>query len=254
MRTHKHFRQNRPKKSQLIAGTEAVLDAIENGVEIERIFVQNNISHTELKKAADEKNIPLSKVPQEKIKGFNIDAPGGVIALKSKIIYQELQNVISWVFEKGEVPLFLILDGITDIRNIGGLARTAWCCGVHALVIPQKGVGALNDDAIATSAGALEHLSVCRVRDLEEAVDTLQLNGISVWASEMTASKNIYDINATVPAAIIMGSEDKGIQPSLYKKSDVVFKIPMKNNFESLNVSAATAMILYEVMKQRLTT
>lgn len=249
---HKHFKQSRPKKNLLIAGADAISEAIRSGVEIERIFLQNNMSHAGLKKLADEKSIPVNKVPAEKLKSFNVDNHGGVIALRSKIIYQDLQDVISHTVENGETPLLLILDGITDIRNIGGIARTAYCCGVQAIIIPQKGVGALNEDAIATSAGALEQISVCRVKDLAEAIDLLQLNGIKVFASEMTAKDSILDVSLTDPAAIVMGSEDKGIQPALYRKCDTVFRIPMRHDFESLNVAAATAIILFEAMRQRL--
>lgn len=254
MRTHKHFKQNRPRKNLLIAGSDAIMKALHEGTEIERIFLQFDAKHPALKSLAEHRNIPVNKVPPEKLKSFNVATHDGVIALKSKITYQDLQDVISFVVEKGDVPLFLILDGVTDIRNIGGIARTAYCCGVHALIIPQKGVGALNEDAIATSAGALEHLPVCRVKEIAEAIDTLQLNGLRVFASEMTAHEKLFQVGLDVPAAIIMGSEDKGIHPSLYKKCDLVFNIPMVNDFESLNVSAATAMILYEVMRQRLKT
>lgn len=251
MRVHKQFKQNRPRKNLLVAGAEAVMQAIEEGVELERIYILQTLRNDALKAVAEKHNIPLNKVPPEKLKGFNIEGHNGVIALKSKIIYQDLQDIISQVVDQGESPLFLLLDGITDIRNIGAIARTAWCCGVHALVIPQKGVGSLNEDALATSAGALEQMPVCREKDLEGAIEVLKLNGIAVFASEMTAKKSIFDTDFRVPCAIIMGSEDKGIQPSLYKKCDEVFFIPMKNGFESLNVSAATAISVYEVMRQR---
>jgi 23S rRNA (guanosine2251-2'-O)-methyltransferase len=171
--------------------------------------------------------------------------------LISKVQYHNLQEVISWVVEKGETPLFLILDGITDVRNIGGIARTALCTGVQAIIIPEKGVGALNEDAILTSAGALEKVTVCRVNSLMKAVDELHLNGIKVMASEMTAATKIYDVDFTTPLAIIMGGEEKGIYPALLKISDEKFSIPMHGDFESLNVSVATGMTLYEAMKQR---
>ena len=160
--------------------------------------------------------------------------------------------MISFVMESGEAPLFLILDGITDIRNIGGIARTALCTGVHAIIIPDKGVGALNEDAILTSAGALEKIAVCRVNSLMKAIDELHLNGIRVFATDMKAEKNIADADFSIPAAIVMGSEEKGIYPALMKSCDEKIKIPMKGEFESLNVSVATGMILYEAMKQRL--
>lgn len=193
----KHFRpQARPKKSSLIAGKKAVTEAIRSGKALDRIYVSSKISNDsikEIKSLASQNNIPINYVPVEKLNSFNVQDHEGFVAIISKIHYQELQQVISWVVEKGEIPLFLILDGITDIRNIGGIARTAFCTGVQAIIIPDKGVGALNEDAILTSAGALEKIAVCRVNSLMKAVDELHLNGIKVLASEMTAEKNIYD-------------------------------------------------------------
>jgi len=137
----------------------------------------------------------INKVPFEKIRNFNIENHHGCIAVKSKIHYQDLQDVISLIVENGETPMLLLLDGITDIRNIGAIARSAYCCGVHAIVIPEKGVGALNEDAIATSAGALETLPVCRVKSLTNAIDEMHLNGIKVFASDMKADVNIFNID-----------------------------------------------------------
>jgi 23S rRNA (guanosine2251-2'-O)-methyltransferase len=253
----KSFRQqqHRPKKSSLIAGRIPVLTAIKEGVQIDKIFLQGSLQGDileEIKQLAFQLHIPVTKVPVEKLNSFNIPNHQGCIAQRSKIHYQDLQNVISWVTEKGEVPLFLLLDGITDIRNIGGIARTAYCCGVQAIIIPDKGVGALNEDAILTSAGALEQIAVCRVNSLMKAVDELHLNGIRVFASEMTASTTIDNVNFTEPCAIVMGGEEKGVVPALMKICDEKIKIPMMGDFESLNVSVATGMILYEAMKQRI--
>ena len=251
----KNFRQqHRPKKSSLVTGRSAAIEAIRNGKALGRIYLQNNASGKdidELKRLATQNNIPVNYVPAAKLDGFNVTNHEGVVALIAKVQYYDLQQIISFVVEKGEAPLFLILDGITDIRNIGGIARTAFCCGVHAIIIPDKGVGALNEDAILTSAGALEKIPVCRVSSLMKAVDDLHLNGIKVFASEMSAEKNVFDCNFSEPCAIVMGSEEKGIYPALLKICDEKFKIPMKGEFESLNVSVATGMILYEVMKQR---
>ena len=251
----KHFRpQARPKKSSLVAGRKAIIDAMESGKALDRIYISNKIHNDSLrdvKSLASQNNIPINYVPVEKLNSFNVHDHEGIVALISKVQYQDLQQVISWVVEKGETPLFLILDGITDIRNIGGIARTAYCTGVHAIIIPDKGVGALNEDAILTSAGALERIAVCRVSSLMKAVDELHLNGIKVLASEMTAKKNISEIEFKEPVAIVLGSEEKGIYPALMKVCDEKFKIPMTNDFESLNVSVATGMILYECMKQR---
>lgn len=252
----KNFRSpQRPKKSSLIAGRQAVMEAIRSGKALDRIYISTKVTGeaiSRLRNEATSNNIPVNYVPVEKLNGFNIENHEGVVALISRVQYQDLQQVISWVVEKGETPLFLILDGITDIRNIGGIARTAFCTGVQAIIIPDKGVGALNEDAILTSAGALEKIAVCRVNSLMKAVDELHLNGIKVLASEMTADKNIFDVDLKEPVAIVMGNEEKGIYPALMKACDEKFKIPMANNFESLNVSVATGIILYETMKQRL--
>jgi 23S rRNA (guanosine2251-2'-O)-methyltransferase len=253
---HKPFtQQHRPRKNLLIGGIPAVIEAMRNGEQLERIYLQNTIfsdEADELKRVAAEFEIPVNKVPFEKLRNFNLENNKGCIALRSKIKYQNLQDIISFTVENGEIPLLLMLDGITDIRNIGALARTALCCGVHAIIIPEKGVGALGEDAITTSAGALEKIAVCRVKTLHHAIDEIHLNGIKVFASEMTAEENVFDIDFKEPCAIIMGSEDKGIQSSLYKVCDNGFKIPMQKNFESLNVSVAAGMILYEAMRQRI--
>ena len=238
----------------MIIGRMAVYDALKNGQALDRIYINNKLvgdDISRIRNLASQSAIPLNYVPVEKLNGFNIENHEGVVALISRVQYHDLQQVISWVVEKGEVPLFLLLDGITDIRNIGGIARTAFSMGVQAIVIPDKGIGALNEDAILTSAGALENIPVCRVNSLMKAVDELHLNGIKVLASEMKASKNILEVNFREPVAIVMGSEEKGIYPALMKICDERFRIPMPGNFESLNVSVATGMILYEVMRQR---
>ena len=238
----------------MIIGRQQIMEALRTGMALERIYLLNDLhgkNVEEVAMLASQYKVPINKVPAGKLNSFNITNHEGYVALISRIQYQDLQEVISFVVEKGETPLFLILDGITDIRNIGGIARTAYCMGVHSIIIPDKGVGALNEDAILTSAGALEKLSVCRVNSLMKAVDELHLNGIKVLASEMTATKNVDEIDFKEPVAIILGSEEKGIYPALMKQCDEQFKIPMTRDFESLNVSVASGMILYEVMKQR---
>jgi 23S rRNA (guanosine2251-2'-O)-methyltransferase len=252
----KNFRQQqRPKKNTLVIGRQSVIDALQNGQQLDRIYLDGNAigqDIADIKRLASQNGVPINYVPAAKLNSFNVTDHGGCIAQIARVQYQNLQDVISWVTESGEVPLFLLLDGITDIRNIGGIARTAYCTGVHAIIIPDKGVGALNEDAILTSAGALEKIAVCRVNSLMKAVDELHLNGIKVYASEMTAAKNIGDIDLSEPCAIVMGSEEKGVYPALMKICDEKIRIPMKGDFESLNVSVATGIILYEVMKQRM--
>ena len=183
----KNFRhqQQRPKKNTLVIGRKAVIEAMQTGKQLERIYLQSTVHGEvvdEIKKLAEQHQVPINKVPVEKLNNFNVSNHEGCIALIAKVQYQNLQDIISFVVEKGEVPLFLILDGITDIRNIGGIARSAFCFGVNAIIIPDKGVGALNEDAVLTSAGALEQIAVCRVNSLMKAVDELHLNGIKVYA------------------------------------------------------------------------
>ncbi len=252
----KNFRQqqHRPKKSSLIVGRKAVIDAMQAGKQLERIYLQGTVHGEvidEIKKLAEKNQVPINKVPVEKLNNFNVSNHEGCVALIAKVQYQNLQDVISLVVDNGQAPLFLILDGITDIRNIGGIARSAYCFGVHAIIIPDKGVGALNEDAVLTSAGALEKIAVCRVNSLMKAVDELHLNGIKVFASEMKATKKIFDVDLNEPCAIVMGGEEKGVYPALLKICDEQFQIPMTTDFDSLNVSVATGIILYEVMKQR---
>ncbi len=254
----KQFRQpqhHRPRKNLLVIGSNAVLTALREGKALEKIYLQSNIQGEEIeniRKLAHEQNVPVSRVPVEKINRLNVSNHNGCVAQISKVQFQELQDVISFVVEKGEIPLILMLDGITDIRNIGAMARSAKAFGVHAIVIPVKGVGAFNEDAILTSAGALEAISVCRVNSLMKAVDELHLNGIRVFASEMKAESSISQCDFSIPSAIVMGGEEKGIYPALLNYCDEKFRIPMPGGFESLNVSVATGIILYEAASQRL--
>lgn len=254
LRNFRQQPQSRPRKNTLVIGRQKVTAALQEGLQLERIYLVQTLHGPDIeaiRKLAEKYQVPINKVPVEKLNGFNITDHEGCVAVIAKIQYQDLQDVISQVTDNGGTPLLLILDGVTDIRNIGAIARTAFCCGVHAIIIPDKGVGALNEDAIQTSAGALEKIAICRVNSLMKAVDTLHLNGIKVFASEMTAETSIYACDFKEPAAIILGSEDKGIYPALLKIADTAFQIPMAGKFESLNVSVAAGMILYEAMKQR---
>ncbi len=250
----KHQQPRRPKKSLLITGRAPIIHAMEKGEPLEKIYIDKRIPpalfHV-LKSTARKYYVPVRTVPPFKMNSFNMDIQEGCVAICSKIRYHELQNVISYIHERGESPLLLLLDGITDIRNIGGIARSAFCMGVQAIIIPENGVGALNQDALDASAGALEKLMVCRVDSLMKAVDELHLNGIRVFAADGKAKKKLDEVDLKEPAAIVMGSEDKGIYPALSKICDAQLKISMSGDFDSLNVSVAAGIILYEVMKQR---
>lgn len=238
----------------MVIGPKAVQEALGSGMPLDRIYLDQKAfgpAVQQIRKSAAERSVPILMVPLAKLDSFHVEAHEGCVAQKARVRYQELQDVISWVVDRGETPLFLILDGITDVRNIGGIARTAYCTGVHAIIIPDKGVGALQEDAILTSAGALEKITVCRVNSLLKAIDELHLNGIQVLASVMRSGIAISQADLTQPVAILLGGEEKGIYPALLKAADQQVHIQMAGDFDSLNVSVATGMMLYEAMKQR---
>jgi 23S rRNA (guanosine2251-2'-O)-methyltransferase len=243
------------KQSSLIIGRQPLVEALESGKAIDKILLQKNATGdiiNIIRKLAREQNVPIQIVPVEKLNGLTKANHQGLLAFAARVQYMDLQQVIDHVVSNGELPLFLMLDGVTDVRNIGGIARSAVCCGAQAIIIPDKGVGALNEEAMKSSAGALEQVHICRVNSLLKAVDTLHLNGIKIFTSEMRAELNVFDLPFIDPCCIIMGDEGKGVQPYLAKAADHFFKIPMAGNFDSFNVSVATGIILYEAMKQRM--
>lgn len=250
------FDKQKPQTvSSLVIGRQPVIEAIQSGRGIDKILFQKNISGEsigEIRKLAKDNNIPIQQVPPEKLHSMTRANHQGCIAIAALVKYLDLQQVIDHVVTNGEVPLFIMLDGITDVRNIGGIARSAVCCGAQAIIIPDKGVGALNEEAMKSSAGALEKLQVCRVSSLLKAIDDLHWNGIKVFTSAGDAGKKIFEMEFTDPCCIVMGSEEKGVQPYLSKAADTIFSIPMKGQFDSLNVSVAAGIILYEAMKQRM--
>jgi 23S rRNA (guanosine2251-2'-O)-methyltransferase len=155
------------------------------------------------------------------------------------------------VVEQGEVPLFVMLDGITDIRNVGAISRSALCCGAHGLILPTSSSASLTEEAIKTSAGALNKILLCRIPSVPQAIDILRLNGIQVLGTQMKGSVPVFETNLTIPSCIVMGAEDTGISKDVLKRADYLIRIPMVTNFDSLNVSVATGMILYEALRQR---
>lgn len=243
------------KQNALIIGRQPLVEAMQSGKAIDKILMQKNAagdSIGEIRKLARDLNVPIQLVPAEKLNGLTKANHQGVIAFGARVQYMDLQQVIDHVVSDGIAPLFLMLDGVTDVRNIGAIARSAVCCGAQAIIIPDKGVGALNEEAMKSSAGALELIHICRVNSLLKAVDTLHLNGIKVFTSEMRAEENVFDLPFTDPCCVIMGDEGKGVQPYLAKAADHFFRIPMAGSFDSFNVSVASGIILYEAMKQRL--
>ncbi len=246
--------QNYQSKKNIIAGRNPVIEALRSHQLIDKILLFKNASGeaiNEIRTLAKEQTIPVQFVPVEKLNATTNILHQGVLAFKASVQYQDLQQVIDWVIAKGETPLFLMLDGITDVRNIGAIGRSAVCCGAQAIIIGDKGVGALNEEAVKSSAGALDKIQICRVSSLLKAAETLHLNGITVCASEMKAKKKIYELDLQMPCCFVMGNEEKGVHKSLSDAAGELFTIPMSKNFDSFNVSVAAGIILYEAMKQR---
>jgi 23S rRNA (guanosine2251-2'-O)-methyltransferase len=240
--------------SNIVFGSHGVIEALRAGKEIEKIFLKKNLSGEvlrEIMKSCRDLNIPYQFVPDEKLNNITRKNHQGVIAYISEIEYQKLEQLIPMLYEQGQIPFILVLDHITDVRNFGSIARTAECAGVHAIVIPDKGAAQINADAIQTSSGALHNMNICRVSNLTRAIQFLSESGLKIFSASEKGSENFNSVNYTVPAAIIMGAEDTGVASGIIDQSDYTIKIPVFGKIESLNVSVATALILYEVIRQR---
>lgn len=245
---------NSNKPTDFIYGTRAVIEAIEAGKEVDKILLQKDIKNElilELQSLARAHSIPVQKVPLEKLNKVTRKNHQGVVAYLSSVVYASLDNVITEAYNKGENPLLIILDRITDVRNIGAIARTAECAGAHAIIVPSRNTAQLGADAMKTSAGALNHIAVCRVENLKTTIQEIQSNGIQVLACSEKADDLVYQADFSGPIAIMMGSEEDGISPEYLKLSDAHVKLPIHGQIESLNVSVATGVIIYEALRQR---
>jgi 23S rRNA (guanosine2251-2'-O)-methyltransferase len=241
------------EKTDMIYGTRAVMEAIVAGKEIEKIMVQSGLNNDlikELISVARAHEVPFTFVPAEKLKRLSTKNHQGVICILSSVSYASLENIIHAVFSEGREPFFLLLDRVTDVRNFGAIARTAECAGIDAIVIGEKGNAPITSDAMKTSAGALNHVPVCRERDLKKTIKFLQESGLQVVACTEKASKTIYEVEFKGPTALILGSEEDGIADSLLREVDELAKIPMKGKIGSLNVSVAAGVAIYEVVRQ----
>lgn len=247
--------QSEPKEvNQMIFGIRAVIEAIKSGKDIESLFLQRGLTGgliSELKTILREFDIPSQQVPVEKLDRITQKNHQGVIAFISPITYQKIEDIIPLVFEKGETPLILILDNITDVRNFGAIVRTAECTGVHAIVVPKKGSAQVNPDAVKTSAGALYKVPICRHDSLLQVLRFLKDSGLQIVGCTEKTEDFIYKPDFTAPTCIIMGAEDEGISFDLMRNCDHLTKIPMVGEIESLNVSVSAGVILYEAVRQR---
>ena len=238
----------------IIFGIRPVAEAIKEGKFPEKVLIQKGLigeNFSGLFREIREKKIPYQIVPVEKLNSITRNNHQGVIAYVSLVDYWKVEDVISGAWDKGEVPLLLILDGVTDVRNFGGIARTSECAGVHGLIIPQKNSVSVNAVSIKTSAGALNRIPVCKEGDLLETITFIKECGLKVVAASDKAKQSIYDTDFNDPLAIILGSEDKGISKACLKLSDCEAAIPMEGKTGSLNVSVAAGVVLFEVQRQR---
>ncbi|MBS1634375.1 MAG: 23S rRNA (guanosine(2251)-2'-O)-methyltransferase RlmB [Bacteroidetes bacterium] len=239
----------------MIFGIRAVIEAIQADKTIDKILLQKGLSNelfNQLRQALKGKEIPYQFVPPEKIKRLTDKNHQGVIAFIAEIAYYNAEDLLAQVFESGKIPLVLILDRITDVRNFGAIARSAECAGVDFIIIPSRGAAQINGDAIKTSAGALHRLPVCREDNLKQTIEYLKESGLQVLACHEKTDTLIYDADLTKPTAIIMGSEEDGISGEYLKRSDLQVKIPMPGTIASLNVSVATGIVLFEAVYQRM--
>lgn len=242
------------KKNTLIFGRHPVVDAIESGQTMDKLFLQQGIRgefEKKIRQLSKQHNIPLQVVPKERLARFTNGNHQGVLGYLSLVDYYNIDDIIPMIYDKGEVPLLLIVEGVTDVRNFGAIARSAVCCGVHAIIIPTKGIAQINADALKASAGTLTKISVCRVHSLINTIQNLQLSGIQVFGSDLKATTTITDVDFSVPTAVVLGAEGEGISKSVLGVVDERFIIPQQSATDSFNVSVASGIMLYEAMRQR---
>ncbi|WP_298646385.1 23S rRNA (guanosine(2251)-2'-O)-methyltransferase RlmB [uncultured Proteiniphilum sp.] len=242
------------KEKEMIFGIRAVIEAVEAGKDIDKVLVKRELSgelFMELQEQLRRYEIPMQKVPLERIDRITRKNHQGVIAFTSAVTYQKLENIVPLLYEKGKNPFILVLDGLTDVRNFGAIARTCEVAGVDAMVIPARGSVSVNADAIKTSAGALHSIPVCREKSLKEAIVFLKESGIKVVAATEKAASFYTQTDLSVPVAIVMGSEDTGVAPEHLRICDELVRIPQSGTIQSLNVSVAAGVLIYEVVRQR---
>ncbi len=242
------------KQDNLIYGFHPLIQTIKAGKEIDKVFIQKGLHgehFAELSVLLKECEIHYQLVPIEKLNRITRKNHQGIIAFVSAIAYQPIEEIVQSLFEQGENPLIIILDRITDVRNFGAIARTAECAGVHAILVTLQGSAQINADAMKTSAGALNNLPISRSKNLSASIDFLRNSGLQIVSATEKTEANYYSVDFTVPTAIIMGSEKDGVSPAYLKKSNHKVRIQLKGTTESLNVSVAAGVLIYEAVKQR---
>ncbi|MGV9004251.1 23S rRNA (guanosine(2251)-2'-O)-methyltransferase RlmB [Flavobacterium sp.] len=242
------------KDDQQIFGIRAIIEAIQSGTAIDKVFIQKDVQGDlmkDLMKVMKQKSVNFSYVPVEKLNRLTSSNHQGAVATISPIGFVEIETLIESVLESGRKPFFLILDQLSDARNFGAIIRTAECTGVDGIIVQKQGSAPVNGDTVKTSAGAVFNIPICKVDHIKDAIFHLQASGIKTIAATEKTDQNIYDLSLNEPLAIIMGSEDRGINPSVLKIVDEKAKLPMFGTIGSLNVSVACGAFLYETVRQR---
>lgn len=242
------------EKDTKIFGIRAIIEAISSGETIDKIFLQKGLRgdlFSELEQLIKVERLNSSYVPIEKLNRLTKKNHQGAVAYIAPISFYDIENLVLEVIESGKQPLFLLLDQLSDVRNFGAIIRTAECTGVSGIIIQKKGGAPVNGDTVKTSAGAIFNIPICKVDHIKDAVFYLQASGIKVIAATEKANQSIYDISFKEPCAIIMGSESKGVNPSVLKIVDEKSKLPLLGTIDSLNVSVACGAFLYEAVRQR---
>ena len=242
-------------KTQYIYGIHAVLEAIDAGKDIDKIFLSktlNNETAQEITDRARQLRVPVQRVPVQKIDRITRRNHQGVLAMMAAVTYYRVEDVVPQLFDEGENPFIVVLDGVTDVRNFGAVARTCECAGVSAIVIPDRESVSVNADAVKTSAGALNYLPVCREHNLVHAVKMLRDSGFKIVGTSDKSQMPYTKADYTGPVAIVLGAEDQGISPEIMKLCDTQVLIPEFGHINSLNVSVAGGIMIYEVVRQRL--
>jgi len=253
-------------KNQIIYGLRPVIEALDSGRQVERVLIQNGLNSSllnELRTQLRAHEVPFQYVPVEKLNKMTTGNHQGVVATIAAVRYKSFMELMEEVCgeetaedgDRGQrlpaSPLVVLLDHITDVRNMGAIARTAECAGATALVVPDHGSAALNEDAVKTSSGALLRLPVCREQNLKTVVNLAKQYGFQVVAATEKGAVHYRQVDYRRPTLLIMGNEETGISPEMMKMSDVRAKLPIVGEVSSLNVSVAAGVFLYEALEQR---
>jgi 23S rRNA (guanosine2251-2'-O)-methyltransferase len=245
------------EEKDFIFGIHPVLEAIKSNASIDKVLIQKGLKsdaiheiRNELRKAG----MIWQEVPREKLNRITKANHQGIIALISPVLFQQIDEILPGIFESGQVPLLLILDRLTDVRNFGAICRTAESAGVHAIIIPDRGSARIGGDMVKTSAGAVMHIPICRAKNLKTVFEYLSKSGVHLLACSEKGKQNYFEAKLDLPLALLMGSEEDGISPEYFSYCDAHIQIPMKGKTSSLNVSVATGILLYECVRQRMQT